>query len=155
MEDFKGGLRMAFLTEWCNPFRFSQLLLILLLVGCAATEKRPLFYYGSYQHPVSKGQSDRDTNECMALARRAGVAENRDGEIGRKAATGAVLGGIAAGAWSLVRGHGGDTLLAGAVAGGATGAAKGAIDATEQSPIFRKYVERCLAERGYEVIGWR
>lgn len=130
------------------------LLLLLLLAGCATDSKRPLFYFGSYQVPVSKAQSERDTNECMALARQAGVPENRDGEVAKKAASGTLLGGIAAGAWSLVRGNGSENMLAGAVAGGATGAAKGAIDSTEQSPIFRKYVERCLRERGYDVIGW-
>lgn len=133
----------------------SLALQMLLLAGCATAPPRPLFYFGSYEEPVSKVQSDRDTDECMALARQAGVQENRDGQVGRKAASGALLGGIAAGAWSLIRGNGGDTVVAGAVAGGATGAAKGAIDSTEQNPIFRRYVERCLRERGYDVIGWK
>ncbi|MCP5406319.1 MAG: cell envelope biogenesis protein OmpA [Chromatiaceae bacterium] len=142
-----------------SRINFPSLLLLLLLplslAGCASGPKRPLFYFSSHEQPVSKVQSDWDTDQCMALARQAGVAENRDGEVGRKAASGALLGGIAAGAWSLVRGGGGENLLAGAVAGGATGAAKGAIDSTEQSPIFRRYVERCLRERGYDVIGWK
>jgi len=130
------------------------LLLLLFLTGCASAPKQPIFYYGSYSEPASKAQSDLDTQDCMALARQAGVRENRDGQVGKKAASGALIGGIAAGAWGLVRGDGGERLLAGAVAGGATGAAKGAIDSNEQNPTFRKYVERCLGERGYEVIGW-
>lgn len=141
-----------------NRSLFSSLMLglclLMLLTACASGAKRPLFYYSSYMEPVDKARSDQDTDECMALARQAGVRENRDGEIGRSAATGAVLGGIAAGAWSLIRGNGGENLVAGAVAGGATGAAKGAIDSTEQNPTFRRYVERCLGERGYDVIGW-
>ena len=133
---------------------FVSLLPLLLLTGCSSGPKRPLFYYGSYMKPVSKVQSDRDTNECMALARQAGVRENRDGEVGKKTASGALLGGIAAGTWSLIRGDGGENMVAGAVAGGATGAAKGALDSNEQNPTFRRYVERCLADRGYQVIGW-
>ena len=92
--------------------------------------------------------------QCMALARQAGVSETKDGEVGKKAASGALLGGIAAGTWGLIRGDGGERMAAGAVAGGATGATKGVIDSYEQNPTFRRYVERCLADRGYQVIGW-
>lgn len=141
-----------------NRSLFSSLAVVLcllsLLTACASGAKRPLFYYSSYSEPVDKAQSDLDTDECMAMARQAGVREHRDGQVGKNAATGAVLGGIAAGAWSLIRGNGGESLVAGAVAGGATGAAKGAIDSTGQNPTFRRYVERCLGERGYDVIGW-
>ena len=92
------------------------------------------------------------TDQCMALARQAGVAETgMERWAGRPPH---LLGGIAAGAWSLVRGAAVRIFWL-ARAGGATGAAKGAIDSTEQSPIFRRYVERRLRERGYDVIGWK
>lgn len=132
-----------------------SLLLPLLLLACAGGQKRPIFYQSSYEVPLDRAQLDQDVDACFAAARNAGVQERRDGEIGRKSASGALLGGVAAGAWGLIRGDGGERLLAGAVAGGATGAAKGAIDSTEQNPVFRRYVERCLRDLGYEVIGWQ
>ena len=132
----------------------SLILVLLLLTACASGPERPVFYYGSYIEPVDRAESTRDTNECMALARQAGVRENRDGNVGNRAASGALLGGIAAGAWSLIRGNGGENVVAGAVAGGATGTAKGMLESNEQSPTFRRYVEHCLEDRGYRVIGW-
>ena len=34
------------------------------------------------------------------------------------------------------------------------GGVKGAMDSTELNPTFKQFVQRCLRERGYEVIGW-
>ena len=130
------------------------LLFTVLLAGCASGPERPIFYQSSYEAPVDQARADRDIDDCMAAARRAGVSEQRDGEIGKKSASGALIGGVAAGAWGLVRGDAGERLLAGAVAGGATGATKGAIDSTKMNPTFKRYVERCLRDLGYEVIGW-
>jgi len=91
---------------------------------------------------VGKAQAKRDTDDCMALANNYGVSTNKDGEIGKKAATGAALGGIGAGAYGLVRGDAGERALAGAAAGAATGAVKGGIDSTELSPTFKRFVQR-------------
>jgi hypothetical protein len=46
-------------------------------------------------------------------------------------------------------------MAAGAAAGAATGAVRGGIQSTEQSPIFKNFVNRCLSEKGYSVIGWQ
>ena len=43
---------------------------------------------------------------------------------------------------------------AGAAAGAATGATRSAFKSTELSPTFQRFVQRCLSERGYDVIGW-
>jgi hypothetical protein len=29
------------------------------------------------------------------------------------------------------------------------------MESGETSPVFRNFVQRCLRERGYEVIGWQ
>jgi len=73
----------------------------------------------------------------------------------KKAVGGAAIGGATAGAWGLVRGDAGQRALAGAAAGAAAGTVRGGMQATETSPIFKNFVNRCLRERGYEVIGWQ
>jgi len=131
-----------------------SLLLVLSLASCSSGPKRPVFYPNAHSEALTKAQREGDVNVCMALARDAGVKENKDGEVGRKAATGALLGGLAAGAWGLVYGDAGNRALAGAAAGAAAGGVKGAMDSTELNPTFKQFVTRCLRERGYEVIGW-
>jgi outer membrane lipoprotein SlyB len=75
--------------------------------------------------------------------------------VARKTAGGAALGGASAGAWGIVRGDALERAAAGAAAGGAAGAVKGTMESGETSPVFRNFVQRCLRERGYEVIGWQ
>jgi len=135
-------------------FTLPGLLLTALMTGCTSAQKRPVFYPNQHLQMVGKAQAQRDTDDCMALATDHGVSTNRDGEVGKKAAKGAALGGIGAGAWGLVRGDAGERAVAGAAAGAATGAVKGGFDSTELNPTFKRFVQRCLHERGYDVIGW-
>ena len=53
---------------------------------------------------VGKAQSEQDIEACRQLADRSGVAQHKDGQVGQKAAKGAVLGGVGSAAWGLVRG---------------------------------------------------
>jgi len=54
---------------------------------------------------------------------------------------------------------GGRNVLEGAAAGAAVGGAAagtyGAIRSDEPGDIHRNFVQRCLRERGYDVIGWQ
>ena len=135
---------------------FVVLLAGLLVAGCSSSPKRPVLYPNSHLNQVGGHVAQQDIDACMQLAHTSGVNETKDGEVGRKAASGAAIGSAGAGAWTLVRGGSvGDRMLAGAAAGAATGATRGAIQSTEQSPIYKNFVNRCLSERGYSVIGWQ
>jgi hypothetical protein len=43
---------------------------------------------------------------------------------------------------------------AGAAAGAAVGLIRGGVRASEPSDTLKRYVNRCLRERGYDVVGW-
>jgi outer membrane lipoprotein SlyB len=128
----------------------------LVLAGCATTEK-PVLYPNSHYRAVGKTASERDIQECIQLSRDHEVNEKRDGKVGQSAAAGAAIGGAAAGAWGLVRDP--DDALeraaAGAAAGAAGGAVKGAVRSSETSSLYKKFVQRCLTDLGYDVIGWQ
>ena len=79
---------------------------------------------------------------------------DKSSQIAAKTATGAAVGGASAGAWGLVRGDAGERALAGAAAGAAGGLVSGSIQASQPSSVFKRFVERCMADRGYDVIGW-
>ena len=125
------------------------------LAACTATPQRPVLYPNAHYNAVSPAQVRWDTDDCLELAHRSGVDATRDGEVGRKAAAGAVIGGVGAGAWGLVRGDAGERAVAGAAAGAATGGVKGVLDGERPNPTFQRFVERCLSDRGYDVIGWQ
>jgi hypothetical protein len=43
----------------------------------------------------------------------------------------------------------------GAATGATAGAVHGAVKSSGPSPIYKNFVDRCLREKGYEVIGWQ
>lgn len=132
------------------------LLACFLVTACSSTAKRPVLYPNAHLNQVGGHIAQQDIDACMQLALTSGVNETRDGEVGRKAASGAAIGSAGAGAWTLVQGGSvGERMMAGAAAGAATGATRGAIQSTEQSPIFKNFVNKCLSEKGYSVIGWQ
>ena len=145
-------------TEVLNSGRRLRLLsavaMALLLAACSSGPKRPVFYPNARLQAVGQAQAERDVDSCMSLASDHGVGRTKDGQVARRSAEGALIGGAAAGAWGLVRGDAGERAAAGAAAGAATGATRGAFKSTELSPTFKRFVERCLRERGYDVIGW-
>jgi outer membrane lipoprotein SlyB len=132
------------------------LLAVAVTTACSSSPKRPVFYPNAHLNQVGGHVAQQDIDACMQLARTSGVNQTKDGEVGRKAASGAAIGSAGAGAWTLVRGGSvGERMAAGAAAGAATGAVRGGIQSTEQSPIFKNFVNRCLSEKGYSVIGWQ
>lgn len=119
----------------------------LSLVGCAAN--RPVVYGGGLS-------VDRDIDECMRLARESGADAGKSRDVARSTALGAATGGAATGVYGAVRGYSdvGNRVAAGAAAGAAVGLIQGGVRASEPSSTFKGYVNRCLRDRGHDVIGW-
>jgi outer membrane lipoprotein SlyB len=139
--------------------RFCMLLLTLSLVylfGCSGA-RRPVLYPNSHLQSVGETRMRSDVNQCMRLAEGFGAPVYGGTDIARDSAVAAAIGGAAAGAWGLARDNGdaGNRALAGAAAGGAAGLVRGSLRTGEPSGTYRGFVNRCLAERGYDVIGWQ
>jgi len=66
------------------------------------------------------------------------------------------MGAAATGVYGAVRGYSdvGNRTAAGAAAGAAVGLVRGGVRANEPSEVFKGYVNRCLRDRGHDVIGW-
>jgi len=133
----------------------SVLAVCVLAAGCAVTSD-PVLYPNNHLQQVGRAAAARDIAECRRLASSYGVAETKDGQVARQAAGGAAIGGASAGAWGLVRGNDtGERALAGAAAGAAAGTVRGTMQSGETSPVYKNFVQKCLRDRGYEVIGWQ
>lgn len=124
-----------------------SLALLLLVAGCASS--RPVLYGGGEV-------DDQAIDECMRLARNAGADANKGNEVAKDAATGAAMGAATTGVYGAVRGYSdvGNRAAAGAAAGAAVGLIRGGVRASEPTGTFKNYVNRCLRERGYDVVGW-
>jgi hypothetical protein len=127
-----------------------------LLAACAAQEVRPVLYPNLKLRQAGEQQAQRDIDACIALAEKSGAPAAGASPVARGAAEGAAVGGATAAVGSAIRGGNvAEGAAAGAAIGGTAGAVHGAFRASRPDPLHRNFVQRCLRERGYEVIGWR
>jgi len=131
------------------------LAMTMLLSACQSAPVRPTLYPNNHLNTVGNAQGQKDIDACMAQADSYGVKQNQQGQAGKKAARGATLGAITAGAWGLVTGDAGERALAGAAAGAAGGAVSGGMDSQKMSPTYQNFVQKCLRDLDYDVIGWQ
>ena len=124
------------------------------LTGCASSQS-PILYPNAHLKQVGQEQAELDIAACRELASQY-VPSAAGKEIAKDTAVGAV-GGAAVGAVAgAVSGHGaGRGAAIGAATGGTAGGVHGAAKQTAPSPVYKNFVDRCLREKGYEVIGWQ
>ena len=127
---------------------------VFALAACGP--KRPVFYPNEHLQTVGHAQAQADVDLCMAQAREYGVKDGSAEKVGGRAVKGAAVGAATSAAVSAVLGGNvGRAAGAGAAGGATAGAVSGAFDAGDPDAVFKNYVNRCLIEKGYEVIGWQ
>lgn len=124
----------------------------LLMGGCAA-HYGPVLYPNAHLKAVGESQAQKDIAECEQLAD-AYVKSNPGGDIAKSTAVGGAGGAVVGGAVGAVTGHLGRGIGVGAAAGAAVGLVRGAGRASRPSPIYKKFVDHCLRDKGYDSIGW-
>jgi len=116
------------------------------LSSCAA--KRPVLYPNYHLTMVGQEIAASDIDACMELARNYGAGDD-------KGETGAAVGGATGAAVGAVVGNLGKGAGAGAAGGAAGALTRGVIRSGDPDPVYRRFVEKCLRDKGYEPIGWR
>lgn len=149
-------------------FRIATLSLVVLatslLAGCARTgarspDARPVLYPNAAYKEFGDAHAQDEVDLCISAARRAGLTpDEKDNAVGHSAAKGAAVVGTAATVGALVRGRSVDSAVTSGVRGAAVGGAAGAVaGAFQEKPnmTYRNFVQRCLREKGFDVIGWQ
>src|SRR5258706_10485022 len=136
-----------------NCSRWLGLAAALALAACA-TAQRPVLYPNAHLKSIGDVNAQRDIDQCMQLADDSGISKSNN-QVARRGTEGAAVGAAAGGVGTLIRGGSvGGGAAAGAAIGGAAGAVHGAFQ-NDANPTYRNFVQRCLRERGYDVIGWQ
>ena len=137
--------------------------LVVALAGCAATGSSstaagPVLYPNATLNRVGTAQGQIESEACAARAVQAGLSpDDKTNAVARRAGEGAAVGGVASVVGALLTGRGTSVLqagAAGAAVGGSAGAVSGAFHNDRPSSTYRHFVQRCLSEKGFEVIGW-
>ena len=124
---------------------------LLLLTACAT---RPIVYPNQKLRESGQVAVSADTDAGLAEAHEY-LESGRVPEVAKRTGEGAVVGGAVGAAVGAVSGNVGRGAAAGAAGGAAGSLAHGLFHWRDPDPVEQRYVERCLAERGYDVIGWR
>lgn len=120
-----------------------------LISACA--KKRPVLYPNATYKSVGQTVAQSDIDDCIQMAADYGHATDSGKNVAKSTAKGAAVGG----AVGAVTGRPGRGLAAGAAGGGAGGLTRGAMKSGDPDEIERRFVEQCLRDMGYKVIGWK
>ncbi len=145
--------------------RLAGLLIASIAVGACATSGaggvggaggvKPVLYPNQHYKEVGIETSQMDIAGCMYRAEQGVARDSAVGDTAKKTVMGAA-GGAAIGAVAgAITGNAGTGAAIGAAAGGTAGLLKGAYDSTQPDETWQGYVEACLRDKGYQVIGWK
>jgi outer membrane lipoprotein SlyB len=130
-------------------------LISIAILSSACAKKRPVLYPNATYHSSGPTVAQRDIDDCIQMAADYGHATDQGKKVAGSTATGAAVGAAVGGAVGLVTGRPGRGLAAGAAGGGAGGLARGAMKSGDPDEIERRFVEQCLRDKGYQVVGWK
>jgi hypothetical protein len=126
---------------------------VVMMLACA--NQRPVLYPNAHLKDVGKEIAEADIDECVQLAVDYGTKENSSARVAKDTAKGAAVGGAAGTAVGAVTGNLGRGAAAGVAGGGAASMTRSIINSDKPDPVFKKFVEQCLRDKGYHPIGWR
>lgn len=125
-----------------------------LLLAAACATPRPVLYPDEHLKSVGEDSAKADVDACLADAKKY-LKANPAKPIGRRVGFGAAAGAAMGAVVGAFTGDYARAVSEGAAVGGAGGAVHGAYEAGSPDEIQRAFTQRCLAEKGYSVIGWR
>jgi hypothetical protein len=123
------------------------------LPACAT--RRPVLYPNEQLQRAGTEGARQDVDDCLAQAEAYVGGGSRAAKTAGQTATGAAVGGAVGAAGGAVVGHAGRGAGVGAATGGTAALLHGILGSRDPDPMVKRYVERCLRDRGYETLGWR
>ncbi len=128
-----------------------------MLAGCATPVAKPAFYPNAHYQRMGAAQAQADAQACADLANQSDISAVNKVDAARVGAAGAAGVAVAGTVGSVLKGNKPNVknMAAGAAAIGVGGAAATAAgQSVGGSSLYRQFVQQCLIERGYQVIGW-
>lgn len=126
------------------------ILIFTLLFTLASCASRPKLYPNETLKSKGKEASEADIDQCMKDAET--YLDSSEGKkIAKSAGFGAAVGGAMGAVAGAFYGDIGGGAARGAAIGGTGGAVSGSLTPDE---IKHRYVNQCLADKGYNVMGW-
>jgi outer membrane lipoprotein SlyB len=135
-----------------------QLLWVLVVGGMvisslACASPRPILYPDAHLKAVGTAAAQQDIDDCLQRAKR--YSANPEAKVAGSTAVGGATGAALGAAIGAAAGAAGQGAAMGAAGGGAWGLIGGLFRSRNLNPVQRGYVDKCLRDKGYQVIGWQ
>jgi hypothetical protein len=143
--------------------RAAYVAVCMTLASCASTgpgsaTAKPVLYPNATYNRAGEAQAQNEVAACQSRANTAGLRAEDNSQMAQRAGEGAAVAGAASAVGALVFGRGAEGMLragvGGAAIGGAAGATQAAVRGGRPNSVYRSFVQRCLGEKGFDVIGW-
>ncbi len=121
--------------------------LLLILLSCAS---KPKLYPNQKFKEVGKEIAQKDIDRCISEADEY-LESSKGKNVAKGAGVGAAIGAAIGAVGGVFTGNVGSGLVRGGAMGAAGGGTAGALTPDQ---IKHRYVNQCLAEQGYQVLGW-
>jgi hypothetical protein len=130
--------------------------IVLMMLTMAACTNRPVLYPNEQFQQAGRQAADNTIEQCETLANEAGISNTRykSKRTATNGAKGAVLGAVSGAIGGAISGGVGIGTAIGAASGAAVGIISGLIGSNDPSPTYQQFVNNCLREHGYDVVGW-
>jgi outer membrane lipoprotein SlyB len=122
-------------------------------LACAA--KRPVLYPNARLQAVGAVAAQQDIDDCLQKAVAEGYSADAGGKVAGSTAVGAATGAAVGAAMGAVAGRAGAGAAMGGAGGGTSGLIRGLGRSRDLNPVQQRFVDQCLKDKGYEVIGWQ
>lgn len=123
---------------------------------CACAGPKPILYPNDHLQVVGEEAAKQDIAECMEMAEAAGATpeEGKGGQVAGSTVAGGAVGAASGAVGGAVVGAAGRGSAIGAASGATAGLLRGIFSRRQPSRAYTAFVDRCLQDRGYEPVGW-
>lgn len=128
------------------------LLGVLLLAACS--HPRPVVYPDERYKAGGEEAARADADQCLKEAK-AYLKANPAKRVAKRTGVGAMFGAAMGAVFGAFTGNYRRAISEGAAVGAAGGLLHGAYEAGSPDEIQRAYAQRCMADKGWTVIGWK
>jgi len=128
---------------------------LLALAAAACSAPKPVLYPNAHLNAVGRTQADSDIASCQTMADNYGATKDSGGEVAGSTAVGGGAGAATGAVGGAILGNAGTGAAVGAATGATAGLIRGLMKSSEPSSVHKKFVEKCLRDKGYEPIGWQ
>lgn len=125
---------------------------VLLLAACS--HPRPVVYPDERYKAGGEAAAKADADLCLKEAK-AYLKANPAKRVAKRTGVGAMFGAAMGAVFGAFTGNYRRAISEGAAVGAAGGLLHGAYEAGSPDEIQRAYTQRCMAEKGWSVIGWK